>query len=449
LYNGFDPTADSLTIGNLVPIMLMRRFQRAGHTPIVLQGGATGLIGDPSGKEAERGLRSREEVEANIAAQRPIFERLLDFGEGASAGADGGGDGGGERVSLARNGNAARIVNNDAWFRQMDVYTWLREVGKHFSVNQMIARDSVKNRLEREQGISYTEFSYMLLQAWDFWYLWDTEGVSLQTAGADQWGNIVSGCDLVRRLHNFDQETGEVRGARRIGAWERSHQAFGLTTPLVTKADGTKFGKTESGAVWLSHRRPSGKAGTSPYGYYQFWLNASDADVGRFLRIFTEAPLEEIRALESSHAEAPQRREAQRRLAREATALLHGAEAMRRAEEAAKALFSGEVRALDMETLEEVFAAVPATEHAKSMLAAEGGSGGADPGGVGDPIELVAQTSLASSKSEARKHLAAGAISVNGEKIDADRRLGVDDLLHGRVMCLRRGKKSWHVCWFG
>jgi len=412
LYNGFDPSADSLTIGNLVAIMLMRRFQRAGHTPIVLQGGATGLIGDPSGKEAERGLRSREEVEANVAVQRPIFERLLDFGVG----------------DIARNGNAASIVNSDDWFREMDVYTWLRDVGKHFSISQMIARDSVKNRLDREQGMSYTEFSYMLLQAWDFLHLHREKGVSLQTAGADQWGNIVSGCDLIRRL----RQGSDVQDA--------GDQVFGLTAPLLTKADGSKFGKTESGAVWLSHLRPvSNEPGTSPYAYHQFWLNASDDEVGRYLRVFTDLSLEEIEALEREQAKAPQHRLAQRTLAQRATALLHGDAAMRAAEAAAEALFSGEVASLDEATLDEVFATVASTKHDRWMLDGEGA----------DPVELLAQTSLASSKSEARKHLAANAISVNGKKIDADMRLTRDWLLHDRVLCVRRGKKSWHVCRFG
>jgi tyrosyl-tRNA synthetase len=402
-YNGFDPTADSLTIGNLVPIMLMRRFQRAGHTPYVLLGGATGLIGDPSGKESERSLRTEDEVNFNIAAQRKIFETLLDFDESKP--------------------NHARLVNNYDWFKGIGFIEALRDIGKHFSVNQMIARDSVKNRLEREQGISYTEFSYMLLQAYDFLHLFRTERITLQTAGADQWGNIVSGSDLVRRIEGLNEDN--------------STKSFGLTAPLVTKADGSKFGKTETGAVWLSSERPSGEPGTSPYAYYQFWLNASDDDAGRFLRLFTELPLAEIDALLERHAAEPFKREAQRTLAQQATTILHGEAEMRNAEAAAKALFSGEVRSLDEKTLREVFAAVPSTDHDKASLA----------GGL-DPVELVAQTSLASSKSEARKHLTAGALSINGDKLAEGDTITTAQLLHGSVVCLRRGKKNWHVCRF-
>jgi len=400
LYNGFDPTADSLTIGHLVPIMLLRRFREAGHTPIVLQGGATGLIGDPSGKEAERGLRTRGEVEANIAAQRPIFERLL--------------------------GEGVRIVNNDDWFREMDAYTFLRDIGKHFSVSQMMARDSVRNRLEREQGISYTEFSYMLLQAHDFLHLFREEGVTLQTAGADQWGNIVSGVDLIRRRVGTGDDDGD--------------RGFGLTAPLLTKADGSKFGKTESGSVWLSGERPvSGEPGTSAYGYYQFWLNAGDAEVGKYLRIFTDRGLGEVEEIELAHAAEPHKREAQRVLARDATAMLHGEAAMENAERAAKALFSGDVKSLDAEMLAEVFAEVPATGHELSVL---------DGGGL-DAAELLARTSLVSSKSEARKQLKQNAVSVNGEKIGEGALLTREHLLDGGVLLLRRGKKAWHMCRFG
>jgi tyrosyl-tRNA synthetase len=422
LYNGFDPTADSLTIGNLVPIMLLRRFRDHGHTPIVLQGGATGLIGDPSGKEAERGLRSREEIEANIDAQRPIFTTLL--------------------------GDDVEIVNNDDWFRDKTVYWWLREVGKYFSVSQMIARDSVRNRLEREQGISYTEFSYMLLQAYDFLHLFKDKDVTLQTAGADQWGNIVSGCDLIRREQMVtEQEKLEKEQSEQISQGEEptlvasytGRVAYGLTAPLLTKSDGSKFGKTESGAVWLSHIRPSGEPGTSPYAYYQFWLNAADADVVKYLRIFTDRPLDEIADLEQRHAAEPHKREAQRTLARDATTLLHGRDAMENAEHAATALFSGDVRSLDPATLDEVFAEVPTTTHDRGALD--------EPGA--DLIDLLAQTSLVSSKSEARKQLRQNAIAVNGEKIAEGRRLTREDLLHGRVLLLRRGKKHWHLCRFG
>ncbi len=397
LYNGFDPTADSLTVGNLVPIMLLRVFARYGHRPIVLMGGATGRIGDPSGKDTERRLLSDEQIAENLRGQRPIFERLL-----------------GEDVD---------IVDNDAWFRPMSAYTFLRDVGKHFSVNQMLARDAVRNRLQREgHGVSYTEFSYMLLQAYDFLHLYRERGVTVQTAGADQWGNIVSGVDLIRRLEGPTPAGGP--------------RAFGLTAPLLTRADGGKFGKTEAGAVWLSHARPSGAPGTSPYGYYQFWLNTADADVRRFLLTFTDLPVDEIEALDARHAAAPHEREAQRALAREATRLLHGDEATRRAEGAARALFTGNVRDLDAELLAEVFALAPATDHDRAELAGDGVA----------LVELLARTTLARSKSEARTHVQAGAITLNGERVTTpEARLTERDLLHGTVALLRRGKKSWHV----
>jgi tyrosyl-tRNA synthetase len=397
LYNGFDPTADSLTIGNLVPIMLLRVFARHGHCPVVLMGGATGLIGDPSGKDSERQLLDAEQVQANIAGQRPVFVRLL--------------------------GDDVQLVNNDDWFRSISAGSFLREIGRHFSVNQMIQRDSVRQRLEREeQGISYTEFSYMLLQAYDFLYLYREREVTLQTAGADQWGNIVSGVDLIRRMEGLTEQ-----GASR---------AFGLTAPMLTRADGGKFGKSESGAMWLTHHRPSGAPGTSPYAYYQYWLNSADADVQRYLLTFTDLSPAAVAELVARHQQAPHQREAQRTLAREATTLLHGAAAMQQAEDAAQALFSGKVAALDLNTLREVFASAPASEHDQQRLA-----------GAGMPlVELLASTTLAKSKTEARKHLGAGAISVNGEHVTAsDHKLTRRDLLHDTVVLLRRGKKAWHV----
>ncbi len=403
LYNGFDPTADSLTIGNLVPIMLLRRFQRAGHTPFVLLGGATGLIGDPSGKEAERALRTEDEVRANIDGQRKIFESLLDFDP--------------------KRPNPARLCNNYDWFKSIGFIEALRDIGKHFSVNEMIKRDSVRNRLEgRDHGISFTEFAYMLLQAYDFLHLFRAESVTIQSAGADQWGNIVSGVDLVRRAEGLDDH-GNAR-------------AIGLTAPLLTKADGSKFGKTESGAIWLSHKRPSGEPGSSPYAYYQFWLNAADADLRNFLLIFTDISDGEVVDLCARHEAEPHKREAQRTLAQHATTLLHGKDAMQHAEHAAQALFSGDVASMDLDALTEVFAEAPHTDHARASLS-----------GDGAPLtDVLAQTSLASSKGEARKHLAAGAISINGRKITiADAHITAADLLHDHVALLRRGKKTWHV----
>ncbi len=400
LYNGFDPTADSLTIGNLVPIMLLRRYQHAGHTPVVLLGGATGLIGDPSGKESERSLRTPEEIAGNISAQSKIFENLLDFD--------------------AASPNTARMVNNDDWFKKIDVYTYLRDIGKHFSVNQMIARDSIKNRLTREQGISYTEFSYMLLQAYDYLHLYREQGITLQTAGADQWGNIVSGTDLIRRV------LGRADNDKAL--------AFGMTAPLLTKSDGSKFGKTESGAIWLSHKRPSGEPGTSPYAYYQFWLNTADDDIEKYLLLFTDLSVNHIADICALHRETPHKRDAQRTLAHEATSLLHSAGASENAQRASAALFSGDVAQLDAETLAEVFASVPSSNHDKASL------------GAGVPlVDLLPETTLCKSKREAREHLDKGAVSINGEKAGADSTLTAANLMHASTILLRRGKKAWHV----
>jgi tyrosyl-tRNA synthetase len=391
-YAGFDPTSDSLTVGNFIPIKLLAHLQRHGHRPIVLMGGGTGLIGDPSGKSSERQLLSAETVAANVARQREIFARVLDLSPTLS--------------------NRATILDNAAWLGKLGYLEVLRDVGKHFSVNAMIQRDSVASRLrEREQGISYTEFSYMILQAYDFLHLRRAEGCTLQMGGSDQFGNIVSGVDLIRRHEGSEAE------------------AFGLTAPLLVKSDGTKFGKTESGAVWLTADR------TSPYAFHQYWLNVADADVGKLLRTLTFLDRATIEGLEHAVVTRPQEREAQRRLAREMTSLLHGPTEADRAEAAAKALFSGELRGLDERTLGEVFGDVPHSTHAIGEL-----------GGEGTPlVDLLPLTSLVASKREAREFLQAGAISVNGEKAAADRRLATADLLPGGRVLLRRGKKQWHA----
>jgi tyrosyl-tRNA synthetase len=369
---------------------LLAHWQRAGHRPIVLMGGGTGLIGDPSGKSAERQLLTPEAVAHNVSRQREIFARVVDF--------------------AATGDRAAKVVDNADWLRGLGYIEVLREVGKHFSVNQMIMRDSVRTRLEgREQGISYTEFSYMILQAYDFLHLFRTAGCSVQLGGADQWGNIVSGIDLVRRV-----EQGE---------------AYGITNPLVTKADGGKFGKSEKGAVWLSADR------TSPFRFHQFWLNTADADIGRFLRWFTFLPRERVEELERSAAERPQEREAQRALANEMTELFHGPTDRADAEAAGRALFSGEVAALDARTVEEIAEDLPQTVLEPGELGGEGLL----------LLDLLPRTTLAASKREARDFLAAGAVLVNGGKAAADARLTPRDLLHGRVALLRRGKKNWHA----
>ncbi len=405
-YAGFDPTADSLTIGNLVPIMLLGHFQRAGHQPVVLAGGGTGLIGDPSGKSAERQLLSREVVEQNVNAQRLIFERVLDFGKGHGTGAK------------AAPGAIATLLNNADWLCGLSYIEALRDVGKYFSVNAMMQKDSVRERLHnRDQGISYTEFSYMILQAYDFLHLHDRYGVTLQIGGSDQWGNITAGCDLIRKAHAAG------------GTPEHAAGAFGLTAPLVTKADGGKFGKTEAGAVWLSPER------TSPYAFYQFWLNTDDADVVRFLKTFTFLPRERVEELSASQQANPGQRESQRVLAREVTTLLHGQAEMEQAERAAKALFSGELAELPERTLTEVFASVPASRHPRAQLEGEGAS----------LLEMLVATKLVESKREAKEFLANGSIAINGRKATPEDRLRTTDLLHGSVIALRRGKKSWHV----
>ena len=390
-YCGFDPTSDSLHVGNLLPLSLLMRFQQAGHRPIVLMGGGTGLIGDPSGKDSERSLQTREQVEANIAGQRKVFERLLDFS--------------------ARDARGAKLVNNIDWLSKLSFLEVLRDVGKHFSVNAMIQKDSVRTRLEsREQGISYTEFSYMLLQSYDFLHLYRAEGCTLQLAGSDQYGNIVGGIDLIHRS-------------------EGEKPAFGLTAPLLTKSDGKKFGKSEKGAIWLSPDK------TSPYAFYQFWINVEDSDVGSLLSWFTFLPKDEVSAIVEAHQASPHKREAQRVLAREMTRLVHGGEELEAAEQATQALFDGDVRRLSARALDEVFADVPHSEHDKALLEGEGVS----------LLDLLAGTTLAQSKREARQFLESGAVVVNGEKADLQRKLHSEDLLHGKAILLRRGKKNWHV----
>ena len=385
VYCGFDPTADSLHIGNLVPLITLRRFQLHGHRPILLLGGATGMIGDPSGRSSERNLNDVDVIAGWVEEIRAQAERFLDF-----------------------SGNqAAVVVNNLDWTRELGVISFLRDVGKHFSVNQMIQRESVRSRLTREgEGISYTEFSYMLLQAMDYAELADRYGCSVQIGGSDQWGNIVSGMDLVRR--------------------KLAKESFALTMPLITKADGSKFGKTAEGAVWLDPQK------TSPYSFYQFWLNSADADVVRFLRVFTFLDREEIDALAREVAESPEGREAQRRLAREVTAMTHGEEAVASSERISHALFAGAIEGLsdrDLAQLEQ---------------------DGMDCTRVlGDHIGLLAalaDTGLAGSRGEARRLVQSKGVSVNGQvQTDVERELDWHDAIEGRYYLLRRGKKSWHL----
>ena len=397
-YCGFDPTADSLTIGNLVPILLLVHWQRAGHRPIVLMGGATGLIGDPSGKDRERPLLAVEQVEANIERQKRIFERLLDFDPRAP--------------------NAARIVDNATWLREVRFIDFLRDIGKHFSVNAMMQKESVRERLARpDQGISYTEFSYMLLQAFDFLHLRRHFECTVQMAGSDQYGNITAGIDLIHRVLGNEVE------------------AFGFTAPLVTHADGRKVGKSVGGSIWLSADR------TSVYAFYQFWINVPDADVGPFLRRFTLLDRDRIEALEAEHAAAPEKRVAQRALAAHVTDLIHGPAERARVEAASRVLFDegGRLEDLDPATLRELADELPRSDHELSALEGEG-----------LPLaELLAGTTLATSRRQAREFLEQGAIWLNGRRIPSGYRVTSRDLLPGGLLFLRRGKRSWHVTRWG
>ncbi|MSR18002.1 MAG: tyrosine--tRNA ligase [Phycisphaerales bacterium] len=387
-YAGFDPTSDSLTVGNYVPMKLLAHWQRAGHRPVVLTGGGTGMIGDPSGKSAERQLLTPDEVQHNIDCQRRIFARVIDFD--------------------ARGAGAAIMVDNADWLLKLGYIDVLREVGKHFSVNQMIARDSVATRLkEREQGISYTEFSYMVLQAYDFLHLYRELGCTVQLGGADQWGNIVSGIDLIRRC---------------AGA-----EAFGVTNPLVTKSDGTKFGKTESGAIWLTADR------TSPYRFHQFWLQTADGDVGRFLRWFTFLDSARVLELEASAAAKPEARECQRALADHLTEIFHGPTELARAQAAGNALFSGEVCQLDAEQLAEITLDLPQALVTPAEVSGDGAL----------VLDLLVRSGLSASKREAREFLTNGSILLNGERVGADARLTSAQLLAGKYALVRRGKRQW------
>jgi tyrosyl-tRNA synthetase len=389
-YIGFDPTADSLHVGNLVQIMFLVHFQRSGNHPVALVGGATGMVGDPSGKKTERNLLDEEALRHNEACIKAQLERFLDFNSAT---------------------NPAELVNNYDWFKDMGFLHFIREVGKHITVNYMLAKDSVKNRLET--GISFTEFSYQLVQGFDFYWLYKNKGCILQMGGSDQWGNITTGTELIRRM-----DGGE---------------AFAITTPLLTKADGSKFGKSEGGNVWLDAKR------TSPYKFYQFWLNASDEESPRFLRIFSTRGQEEIEALIAEHSTAPHKRLLQKELAGEITRRVHGEEELQAALNASEILF-GNATAQALASMNEqqwldVFEGVPQCEVGRDALAA------------GVPIaDLLSEVGgFLPSKGEARRALKENSIAVNKEKVGEERVVNADDLMGGRFILLQRGKKNYFL----
>lgn len=383
LYCGVDPTADSMHIGHLLPFLTLRRFQKHGHRPIVLVGGATGLIGDPSGKKEERQLQTTEQVNLNVQGIKRQLEQIFEF-EGE---------------------NGAIMTNNYDWVSSMDVITFLRDFGKHIGVNYMLAKDIVSSRLDN--GISFTEFSYTILQAIDFFHLYTNFNCKMQIGGSDQWGNITTGLEFIRKM------AGE--GAK----------AYGMTIPLVTKEDGTKFGKTEGGAIWLDPKK------TTPYEFYQFWINTADADVVKYLKIFTFLEKEEIEALEVSVKEEPHIRKAQKALAEEMTRLIHGEESLQQAIRITQALFSGDVKSLTAEEIEQGFKDVPSYTHAGENVAL---------------VDLLVTAKISSSKRQAREDIQNGAISINGERVtDIQYELVENDKLGGAFIIIRRGKKRYYL----
>jgi tyrosyl-tRNA synthetase len=386
-YVGFDPTASSLHVGSLLPIMGLVHFQRAGGHPIAIAGGGTGLIGDPSGKTLERKLLAPGEIEANVEGIKQQLSHFLDFGAKR---------------------NPARLVNNAEWLSKLTMMGFLRDIGKHFSVNEMLAKDSVKNRIDQEQGISFTEFSYSLLQSIDFLELFDRYGCTLQMGGSDQWGNIVAGVDLIRR----------VRGA----------EAHAIVFPLITTSSGVKFGKTESGAVWLDPQR------TSPYKFYQFWINTDDRDAVRYLRFFTLLAEDRINELAQSLRDAPERRQAQLTLAQETTRMLHGETALQQAMKASAIFFGGEIQGVSEQELLDIFSDVPSVAIARAAL-------------EGMPLlDLLVTAGVAKSKGEARRAVQGGGIYLNNRRVEEEgRRLAVSDAVHGKFIVLRKGARNYYL----
>ena len=383
VYVGFDPTADSLHVGNLLGQVMLRRFQLAGHRPVVLAGGATGMVGDPGGRSEERNLLDRATLNHNVACVKKQLEKILDF-DGTAA---------------------ARMVDNATWTEPMGTLEFLRDVGKHFTVNQMVAKESVRARMESENGISFTEFSYMLLQANDFRHLCEFENVEMQMGGSDQWGNITAGTDLIRR---------------RLGT-----SGYGLTWPLLTRSDGQKMGKSVHGALWLDPEK------TSPYEFRQYWVQLPDEDVERFLLQLTLRSVEDIHALMSEHRAAPEKRLAQRALASDVTALVHGVAAEQAAAEAAQVLFGGDPTTASVDALAVVAREVPASEVTREQL--------------GDQIAILVQSGLAASNGEARRTLTQKGFKANGQTLEETKSLLEVDFLHGRFILLRKGKTNFHL----
>lgn len=386
LYCGVDPTADSMHIGHIVPLLTLRRFQQHGHRPILLVGGATGMIGDPSGRSEERQLQTMEQINKNVAGIKKQMEQIFDFDTE----------------------NGAQMVNNNDWIGSLSIIEFLRDYGKLLGVNYMLAKDNVASRLE--DGISFTEFSYMLIQGIDFNHLYNHYGCRVQIGGSDQWGNITTGLEVIRKTH--EEET----------------KAFGITIPLVTKADGTKFGKSAGGAVWLDATK------TSPYEFYQFWINTADADVIKYLKIFTFMEREEIEALEVSVQEEPHLRKAQQTLADEMTRLIHGQEALDQAIRISKALFSGDLKALTADEMKDAFKDVPSFEMTKEDK---------------NIIDFIVEAGVSPSKRQAREDVSNGAISLNGERVtDTAYEVGASDRLEDAFIIVRRGKKNYKMIKF-
>ena len=386
LYCGVDPTADSMHIGHIVPLLTLRRFQMHGHQPILLVGGATGMIGDPSGRSEERQLQTTEQIEDNVVGITKQMQQIFDFDSE----------------------NGAKMVNNNNWIGSMSIIEFLRDFGKLLGVNYMLAKDNVASRLD--SGISFTEFSYMLIQAIDFNHLYDNYGCRVQIGGSDQWGNITTGLEVIRKTH------------------EEESKAFGITMPLVTKADGTKFGKSAGGAVWLDGKK------TSPYEFYQFWINTADADVIKYMKIFTFMSREEIEALEVSVQEEPHLRKGQKTLAEEMTKLIHGEEALDQAIRISKALFSGDLKALTVDEIKDAFKDVPTFEMEKVDK---------------NIVDLIVEAGVSSSKRQGREDVANGAISLNGERVtDTAYEVNAENRLEDAFTIVRRGKKNYKMIKF-